>query len=483
MARHGASEKGAPAVTVLLARWQFAITILYHFLFVPLTIGLALLVAIMQTLAYRHHDQEWDRLARFFGHLFLINFALGVVTGIVQEFQFGMNWSNYSVFVGNIFGAPLAIEGLLAFFMESTFIGLWIFGRRRLSPRLHLLSIWMVSLGTILSALFILAANAWMQHPVGYKIADHKALLVDFWALFENSTLWAEFAHTILAAVLTGSMVVLGVSAWHLLKGRHLDAFRRVAKMSAAIALVTALLVITTGDVQARLMDTQQPMKMAAAEALYHTTSGASFSLLTIGNLSGQPIFQIRVPHLLSLIANLSYNGKVSGIDNLQSADVAKYGPGSYVPTIWVTYWSFRLMVGLGFLLLAASAWALWLSRRKARYRLEQSPWTLRALVAMIAVPFLANSFGWIFTEMGRQPWIVYGLMKTSQAISPDVTAAAVAATFAGFTVLYTALGAIDISLMVRAARRDLDEDDEGGAPRRASDSSASPSQPDSLVY
>jgi len=215
-------------MTVLLSRWQFAVTILYHFLFVPLTIGLAFLVAVMQTLAYRRGDQDWDRLARFFGRLFLINFALGVVTGIVQEFQFGMNWANYSVFVGNIFGAPLAIEGLLAFFMESTFIGLWIFGRNWLSPRLHLLSIWMVSIGTILSGLFILTANAWMQRPVGYKIVGHKALLVDFWALFENSTLWAEFAHTILAAIVTGAMFVLGVSAWHLLKGRQIHAFRKI---------------------------------------------------------------------------------------------------------------------------------------------------------------------------------------------------------------------------------------------------------------
>jgi len=471
-------------MTVLLSRWQFAVTILYHFLFVPLTIGLAFLVAVMQTLAYRRGDQDWDRLARFFGRLFLINFALGVVTGIVQEFQFGMNWANYSVFVGNIFGAPLAIEGLLAFFMESTFIGLWIFGRNRLSPRLHLASIWMVSIGTILSGLFILTANAWMQHPVGYKIVGHKALLVDFWALFENSTLWAEFAHTILAAIVTGAMFVLGVSAWHLLKGRQIHAFRKVAKMTAAIALVTTVAVITTGDVQARLMDTQQPMKMAAAEALYHTQSGASFSLLTIGNLSGEPVFQIRVPHLLSLIADLSYNGKVSGIDNLQRADVAKYGPGSYVPIIWVTYWSFRLMVGLGFLLLAASAWALWLSRRKARYRLEQSRWTLWALVAMIAAPFLANSFGWIFTEMGRQPWIVYGLMKTSQAISPDITTAAVAATFAGFTVLYTILGAIDVSLMLRAARSDLDEDEAAGGPSTGAPGEVEPAERvDALVY
>jgi hypothetical protein len=261
-------------LTTLLDRWQFGITTVYHFIFVPLTIGLALLVAIMQTLAYRRQDGEWDQLSRFFGKLFLINFAMGVATGIVQEFQFGMNWSNYSVFVGNIFGAPLAIEGLLAFFMESTFLGLWIFGRDKLSPRLHLATIWLVAAGTTLSALFILAANAWMQHPVGYKIVDHKALLTDFWALFANPALWGEFIHTTLAAFTTAAMVVLGVSAWKLLRHQNVNAFLRSFKLSAVFGLVMVLLTMIVGDLQARLMDTEQPMKIAAAEALYNTPQG-----------------------------------------------------------------------------------------------------------------------------------------------------------------------------------------------------------------
>ena len=291
---------------VLLSRWQFGITITYHFLFVPLTIGLAFLVAVMQVLAYRTKDEEWERLTRFFGTLFLINFAMGIVTGIVQEFQFGMNWSNYSVFVGNIFGAPLAMEGLLAFFVESTFVGLWIFGRNRLPPVIHTLCICIVCLGSIVSAFFILTANAWMQHPVGYHIVGHgagrKAELTNFWAVLRNSTLWAEFSHTVLAAFVTGAMVVLGVSGWQLLRrNTNVTAFTRSARLSAAVALVCVVLVIVTGDIQARLMDTQQPMKMAAAEAVYQTRNGVSFSLITIGNLSGQPIFQIRIPHLLSL--------------------------------------------------------------------------------------------------------------------------------------------------------------------------------------
>lgn len=449
-------------MTTLLDRWQFGVTITYHFLFVPLTIGLGLLVAWMQTLAYRRQDADWDRLSRFFAKLFLINFALGVVTGIVQEFQFGMNWSNYSIFVGNIFGAPLAMEGLLAFFLESTFLGLWVFGRGRLSKGVHLACIWMVAFGSVISALFILAANAWMQHPVGYKIVDHKALLTDIWAVFANSTLWEEFTHTVLAAFVTGAMVVAGVSAWQMLKRRDVDVFARSAKLATGFAAVCLVATITTGDLQARLMDEQQPMKMAAAEALYNTQAGASFSLLTIGNLSGQPIFQIRVPHLLSLIADMNYDGKVSGINQIQKAEAKKYGAGSYVPVIWVTYWTFRLMVGLGFLMLAVAAWAWWLSRKRSRWRMADSRWTLWVLVASIVAPFAANTSGWLFTEMGRQPWIVYGLMKTSQGISPTVGAGSVIATLAGFVVLYSVLGTIDIALMSRAARASLPSDDGG---------------------
>jgi cytochrome bd ubiquinol oxidase subunit I len=447
-------------VTVLLDRWQFGVTIVYHFLFVPLTIGLGLLVAVMQTLAYRRHDAGWDQLSRFFGRLFLINFAMGIVTGIVQEFQFGMNWSDYSIFVGNIFGAPLAIEGLLAFFMESTFLGLWIFGRDRLSPRVHLATIWLASIGTMLSALFILAANAWMQHPVGYKVVDHKALLTNFWALLANTTLWEEFTHTLMAAFATGGMFLLGVSAWKLLHGHDVALFRRAATFAAGFSLACVLAVLVTGDFQARLMDEQQPMKMAAAEALYNTSSGASFSLLTVGDLSGQPVFQVRVPHLLSLIADLSWNGKVSGINQVQAAEAQKYGPGSYVPIIWVTYWSFRLMVGLGILILVVASWALVLARRG---RLERPRWFLWVAVVATAAPFLANSFGWIFTEMGRQPWVVYGLMKTSQAISPTVGTASVAITLAVFVALYTTLGVVDAVLMTRFARGPLGEDEHSG--------------------
>ena len=445
-----------------LARWQFGVVTVFHFFFVPVTIGLGVVVASMQTLAYRRNDPVWEQLTAFFGRLFLINLAVGVVTGIVLEFQFGMKWSAYSIFVGNIFGAPLAIEGLLAFFLESTFVGLWIFGKGRLPPRLHLATIWVTSAGTILSAFFILAANSWMQHPVGYKVEHGKAVLTDFFAVLANSTLWASFVHTVTAAFVTAGMLVLAIAAWQIRKGRDRAAFGRAARFAAAFSLVSVLVTSVAGDLQGRLMDTQQPMKMAAAEALYNTQRGASFSLLTIGNLSGKPIFQIRLPHVLSLIGTLRWNGTVQGINQIQALESARYGHGSYVPVLWVTYWSFRVMVGMGLLLIALSAWGVWVGRRR---RLETSPWFLRAALAGGTLPFVANTTGWIFTEMGRQPWVVYGLLRTGAGVSPAVSTADVVTTLVGFVLVYAVLGAVDAALMVRAARRPLGEPEHDEVP------------------
>ncbi len=449
-----------------LARWEFAVVTIFHFFFVPVTIGLGAMVAVMQTLAYKKADAEWDRLSRFFGRLFLINLAVGVVTGITLEFQFGLNWSAYSVFVGNIFGAPLAIEALLAFFMESTFIGLWVFGRDRLSPRVHLATIWMTSLGTVLSALFILAANSWMQHPVGYKVVHGQAVLTNFWALLANPVLWGAFSHTVLAAFATAGALVLGISAWRAHRARSAEersAFVRGARFSAAFTFVTTAGVAIAGDIQARLMDTYQPMKMAAAEALYNTARGASFSLITIGNLKQKPVFQIRVPHLLSLIATLSWDGTVKGINNLQAADVARYGKGSYVPVVPLTYWSFRGMEGAGILLLVVSAWGIWAFRRRRGDQVAPAParWATRAAMWGMVLPFLANSLGWVFTEAGREPWVVWGMMLTPKGVS-SLTVVDIALTLGGFVAIYTVLGAVDAWLMVRYARRPL-EGDEGG--------------------
>jgi cytochrome d ubiquinol oxidase subunit I len=362
-----------------------------------------------------------------------------------------MDWAHYSTFVGNIFGAPLAIEALLAFFMESTFIGVWIFGRGRVSPRIHLASIWLASLGTMLSACFILAANAWMQHPVGFKIEDGQAVMTNFWAVITNSTFFGEYFHVVFGALLTAAVFMLAIAAWHLRRGHEKAAFAKVARIAIVAVVIAGLGTIFLGDTQARQMDTQQPMKMAAAEAVYHTSSGASFSLLTIGDLTGNPVFQIRIPHALSVLATNSWNGKVQGIDELKAQYAKKYGgnPNSYVPVLWVTYWSFRLMVGLGFLLLGLGAFGLWLMRRK---RLEDSSRFLRFASWMLLAPFLANSFGWIFTEMGRQPWLVYGLLKTSDGVS-GLAPGYVATSLIGFTAIYSFLAVIEIGLMIKTAR------------------------------
>jgi len=437
--------------TLSLARWQFGITTVFHFLFVPLTIGLGLLVAILQTAFYTTKDPSYDRMTRFFGKLFLVNFAIGVVTGIVQEFQFGMDWSRYSTFVGNIFGAPLAIEGLLAFFMESTFLGIWIFGRGRVSDRVHLLSIWLASLGTILSAAFIVAANSWMQHPVGYVIdpVTHQAVMTNFWAVVTNSTFLLAYGHVLFSAFLTGAVFMLAISAWHLRKGHDLAGFAKAAKIAIVATLITAVGTMFLGDSQAKQMEQQQPMKMAAAEALYNSTNGASFSLLTIGDLSGNPVFQVRVPHILSVLATNTWNGNVKGINQLQKEATAKYGAGSYVPVIWVLYWTFRIMVGLGILLFVLGGVGLWLMKRR---RLEVSPRFLRFASWMALAPFIANSAGWIFTEIGRQPWVVFGLLKTSAAVTL-IAPGYVATSLIGFTAVYSLLAVVEIGLLVRLAK------------------------------
>lgn len=456
-------------MTLSLSRWQFGITTVYHFIFVPLTIGLALLLAFMQTEAYRHrHDEArretWEKMTVFWRRLFLINFAIGVVTGIVQEFQFGMNWSEYSRYVGSVFGAPLAVEALLAFFMESTFLGIWIFGKGRVSDRIHLASIWLVSLGTMLSAYFILAANAWMQHPVGYKIEGNRAVMTDFWAVMTNSTLVSSFLHVVTAAVVTAAMLMLGISAWHLRRSHKAGrdghpVFATSAKLALVVGTIAVVATMFFGDSQARLMETQQPMKMAAAEAQFSTQRGASFSLLTLGNLSGSPIFQIRVPHALSVLATNSWNGEVQGTDQIQADEQARYGPGSYKPVFWVTYWTFRIMVGCGMLMFVGLAWGLWLMYRR---KMERSRWFLTLAVPALALPFIANSTGWIFTEMGRQPWVVYGILKTADGVS-KVGTGYVVTSLLGFTAIYTVLAIIDIGLMARYARTDPDATGEHG--------------------
>jgi len=453
-----------------IARWQFAITTVYHFLFVPVTIGLSAIVAGYETAWLRTGNERWLRLTKFFGKLFLINFAIGVVTGIVQEFQFGMNWSDYSRFVGDIFGAPLAVEGLLAFFLESTFLGLWIFGWDRLPAKLHAACIWLVHLGTLFSAYFILAANSWMQHPVGYEYNPDtgRAEMNDFAALLFNKVQLVTFPHVVLSAYMTGAAFVVGVAFWQLTRRAANDEdrtmYRKAVRTGAAIMLVSGLGVAISGDIQGKIMTDVQPMKMAAAEALYDTEAPAGFSIFTVGTLDGsEEKFSIKIPGLLSFLAEGDPDAEVVGINDLRQQYRQTYGtdpgasyysPGDYTPVIPLTYWSFRLMIGLGLAAAAAAAWILLATRR------QRTPGGRAILWTALVLPFLplfANSFGWIFTEVGRQPWAVFGLMTTDRAVSPGVSTLEVLASLIAFTLLYGFLAVIEVRLMLTYIRRGAD--------------------------
>ena len=436
-----------------LARWQFAITTVYHFLFVPITIGMAFLVAGMQTAWYRTNKVKYLRATKFFGKLFLINFAIGVVTGIVQEFQFGMNWSSYSRFVGDIFGAPLAMEGLIAFFLESTFLGLWIFGWDRLPKKIHLATIWLAASGTLLSAYFILAANAWMQHPVGYVINVEKgrAELTSIVEVLTQKTALATFFHTIPSAVFTGGAFIAGVSAWLIIKKKDVEMARPTLKLGAITMILSFIVISVTGDYTAKIMTEQQPMKMAAAEALYETTSNAPLSLLTIGTLDGtRSVFQIDVPSVLSFMATGDFNGTVKGINDLQKEYEKTYGPGDYTPNIPIAYWGFRLMMGFGAIAFLFAALVLWQMRKGG---LPHGKWFLPAMISMPFLPLLANSFGWIFTESARQPWSVFGLIKTEDGVSAVVSAGSVLFTMVVFTLLYGVLAFIEVGLVLKVIK------------------------------
>ena len=439
---------------LILSRWQFGVTTVYHFFFVPLTLGLSVLIALMETLYVRTGNDTYKRMAQFWGRLFLINFAMGVVTGIVQEFQFGMNWADYSRFVGDIFGAPLAVEALAAFFLESTFLGIWVFGWDKLPRWAHLSTIWIVAVASNLSAFWILVANSFMQQPVGYAIRNGRAEMTDFWALITNPNLASQFPHVFFAGLATGAFFVVGVSAWRLLREKDSAVrafFVRSFKVAIPIALASAILVGVVGHAQAQHMVQTQPMKMAAAEALYDTQDPASFSLLTIGDLNGKEVFAIRVPNLLTILSYNETTGEVKGINDLQAQYEKQYGPGDYTPLVPVIYWSFRLMVGAGMLMAVVGLYGLYLAIRgkvAARRRF------LYLAMAALFLPYVANTTGWIMTEMGRQPWIVYGLLKTSLGVSPSVSAGAVLFSLITFTLVYGALMVVDVYLLARFARK-----------------------------
>ncbi|MDA9114417.1 cytochrome ubiquinol oxidase subunit I [Pontimonas sp.] len=435
-----------------LARWQFGLTTLYHFLFVPLTIGMALLVALLQTAWVRTGKIKYLHLTQLFGRIFLINFAMGVVTGIVQEFQFGMNWSDYSKFVGDVFGAPLAMEGLLAFFLEATFIGLWIFGWDKLSPRVHLATIWLTWFSTALSAYFILAANAFMQNPVGFILNEERgrAELSDIGAVLTNPVVLASFPHTLFASVMFAGVVVVAVAAWHLSRGRHTEEMMTALRFGGWVNIVAFAGVALTGDSLSLIMVQTQPMKMAAAEAMYSTTQGASFSIFSLGTPDGSSeIFSIRIPYLLSFLSTHDPMGVVEGINDLQSQYQQAYGPGDYTPIIWLAYWSFRWMIGLGAIAAFISAVGLWLTR-KGR---TATAWQWKVAIWAAPLPMVASLVGWIFTEMARQPWIVFGLMRTEAGVSPTVTGLEVLISLVAFTVVYGVLAVVNLRLLIKAAQ------------------------------
>ncbi|QUG99517.1 cytochrome ubiquinol oxidase subunit I [Saccharopolyspora erythraea] len=480
-----------------IARWQFGITTVYHFLMVPLTIGLSILVAGMQTAWYRTGDRRYLKMTKFWGKLMLINFAMGVVTGIVQEFQFGMSWSAYSRFVGDVFGAPLAMEGIVAFFVESTFLGLWIFGWDRLSKGVHLACAWAFSLATVASAYFILAANSWMQHPVGIVFTDGRPRLDSIWAVLGNNTVLAAFPHTVFGCFAVAGAFLVGISAWQIWKhhrdtvGKNPDLAGRTdeqnedrkvwhgsLRLGAWVGVIAFAGLAISGDLQAKLMFEQQPMKMASAEALCHTEQPAGFSIFAVGDVGRsncEDVKSLTVPYLLSYLANGDIHSEVKGVQQLIGEYQAAYGshypddprlgpyagkPIDYVPNLPVTYWGFRFMIGFGAVAAAGAVVVLWLTR-KGRY--PKWRWWTPLAVLSIATPYLGNSFGWIFTEMGRQPFVVAPnpnpsgvdgvFMYTATAVSSGVTPGEMLTSLIGLTSIYGVLAVIEVFLIVRYVR------------------------------
>ncbi|MCX7634551.1 MAG: cytochrome ubiquinol oxidase subunit I [Syntrophales bacterium] len=425
-----------------LSRIQFAVTAGFHFIFVPLTLGLSLLVAWMEVQWVRTGDEVYLRMTRFWGRLFVVNFVMGVVTGLTLAFQFGMNWSTYARYVGDVFGVPLAVEAKAAFFLEAVFLGLWIFGWRRVSPRVHAFAMVMVAFAVNLSALWILLANGWMQHPVGYVVRNDRAELVDFLAFFTNGYGWLKFLHTVAAGYVVAAFFVLAISSWHLLKGSHRDFFRRSFRMAAVFGLVSALAVIVIGDFHGAEVGKVQPAKLAAMESLWETERGVPFYLLLIPDPRNERnvVEFLGIPKMVSFLAYRDFHAEVQGL---------KAFPKEERPPVWETFIGFRTMVGLGFLLLVLAGAAFWVSRRGLW---ERYPLLLKILIFSLPLPYLACQLGWLVAEAGRQPWVVYGVLRTAQAVSPTISTQEVALSLTGFTILYLALTGTNFFLLARHA-------------------------------
>lgn len=426
---------------VMLSRLQFAVTVFFHFIFVPLTLGLSVLLAVMETYYVRTGEEVYKRMAKFWGKLFLINFALGVVTGITLEFQFGTNWSRYSEYVGDIFGSLLAIEATAAFFLESTFIAVWAFGWDRVHKKVHLTAIWLVAIASNLSAVWIIIANGWMQHPVGYVIRNGRAELADFFAVLSNPFAWGQFFHTIFASWMLAGFFVLGVASWHLLRKNELDFFKRTVKIAAPFTFVLAVLLSLQGHHHAQLVARMQPEKLAAMESHWTTGTHVPMYLLTWPDQAeGKNLIQaLPIPDLLSLLAFNSPSAEVRGLSSFPPDDI---------PPVLPTFLSFRFMVACAgvFIILGFLAW--WY-----RKDLENHPRVMKALLYVIPLPYLGIMAGWALAEIGRQPWIVYGMMRTSEGVSP-VPASSVAISLLAFVVFYSFLGVLDIYLLRKYATK-----------------------------
>ena len=425
---------------VMLSRLQFAAAVFFHFIFVPLTLGLSVIIAIMQTKYYRGGDEMYKQMAKFWGKLFLINFALGVVTGITLEFQFGTNWSRYSTYVGDIFGSLLAIEASLAFFLESTFLAVWHFGWDRVSKRVHLFSIWAVAVAGNLSAIWIILANGWMQNPVGHVLRNGRAELDSFWAVLSNPFAWGQFFHTIFASWMLAGFFVLGVSAWHLMRRKNVEFFQRSFRLGAMFTLLFSILVAIQGHNHAMTVSRLQPSKLAAMESHWDTMKSAPMFLLVVPDEKNERnlIEAFKVPGMLSFLAHGSFSAEVKGLKDFAPEDR---------PPVLLTFLTFRLMVGLGtfFPLLALLAW-FW------QNKIAEKPWFGRVLIWTIPLPYIAIMAGWAVAEVGRQPWIVWGLMRTRDAVSP-IPGSSVAISLLAFIVVYSALGVIDIWLLRKYAQ------------------------------
>jgi len=422
---------------LFLSRLQFAVATFFHFIFVPLTLGLSILIAIMETVYVRTGEEVYLRMAKFWGRIFLINFAVGVVTGITLEFQFGTNWARYSRYVGDIFGSILAIEATLAFFLESTFLAVWAFGWKRLTPKAHAACIWLVALASNLSALWILIANAWMQHPVGYVLRGGRAELTDFWAVITQGFAWQIFFHTLSGAYILTGFFVMGVSAYHLLRRQHLEFFTKSFRLGLTLALIFSLAEVVQGHLHGSAVARIQPTKLAAMEALWDTQKRAPQILFLLPDEKNERnlVEFGRLPGALSLLAFHDPEAEVKGLKDF---------PPEERPPVLLTFLAFRLMVGLGFLFVFLTGFT-WCRRK----RLLESPGLLKVLVWSIPLPYIALQAGWMVTEVGRQPWIVYGLMKTKDAVSP-IAVSQVGITLAAFLLVYGALGAVAFYLIRR---------------------------------